>query len=84
MKSSEEKNKFVRGESDILEKFRAIPEVSQLYERLEKNGYEKLKALYEYVFVDENEEILKKVDLSYRNIGNNVKYECLRKIGLKK
>lgn len=84
MKSSEEKNKFVRGESNILENLKVIPEVSQLYERFGKDGYEKLKALYEYIFVDENEETLKKVDLSYRNIGNNVKYECLRRIGLRK
>ena len=84
MKDIEEAKKFENGETDIFEVLLNMQEGKDFYASFGENGYEKIKAIYEFAFTDENEEVLKKVGLSSGDVGENLKEACVRRIGYRK
>lgn len=83
MKDIEEARKFENGESELFEILENIPEVKEYFDAYGDNGFEKIKAVYKFVFKEENESILKKVNLGIADVGRNVKKECFRQMGLR-
>ena len=83
MKDIEEARKFEDGESELFEILENIPEVKEYFDAYGDNGFEKIKAVYKFVLKEENESILKKVNLGIADVGRNVKKECFRQMGLR-
>lgn len=83
MKDIEEARKFEDGDSELFEILENVPEVKEYFEEYGDNGYEKIKAVYKFVFKEENESILQEVNLGIANVGRNVKKECFRQMGLR-
>lgn len=83
MKDIEEARKFEDGESELFEILENVSEVKEYFEEYGDNGYEKIKAVYKFVFKEENESILQEVNLGIADVGRNVKKECFRQMGLR-
>lgn len=83
MKDIEEARKFEDGDSELFEILENVPEVKEYFEEYGDNGYEKIKAVYKFVFKEENESILQEVNLGIADVGRNVKKECFRQMGLR-
>lgn len=79
----EERVKFIKGESKILDKIRKLPVIRQFFDRFRTNGFSQIKAIYEFSFGEGEEEILKNVGLSVEEIGYNIKQDCLKRCALK-
>lgn len=80
----EEKDKFINGESQILDTLRKLPIIKQFFERFKNDGFRQIKAIYEYSFKEQDEDILKSINLSEEIVGKNIKQDCLKRCALKK
>ena len=90
MKDVEEKRRFINGESDVLEKFEDLEEVSKLYKGLgwlekEENqwmdGKKKVEAVYQYAFRNDVS-ALKSAGLEINQLERHLKEMCIKLSGI--
>lgn len=90
MKDVEEKRRFINGESDVLEKFEDLEEVSKLYKDLgwlekEENqwmdGKKKVEAVYQYAFRNDVS-ALKSAGLEINQLERHLKEMCIKLSGI--
>ena len=84
MHDIDEARKFENGESNFLETLLDIPETKEFFSRFGENGYDKIKAIYDFSFKYENEDILRAVNVHVADIGRNLKEACLQRVGIRK